>query len=204
MDGFTSWDYGLRSNELAHFGVKGMKWGQRRFRNEDGSLTALGKERYGPTGTASARRVKKDLNKLDKEQANARVRYKENSSIYDKKSAKYHKKMTEALANKDRKTARKLRKNQAKLDKTYGKKAEQYNRLLKKSEGMTQKILQYSKDRGYKVKTKDVMRSVNVGRNLTKSILGTVAGVAAGGATGMYVTTTITQHTPGKKYKVKN
>jgi len=32
---------------LAHYGVKGMKWGVRRYRNEDGSLTALGEKRLG-------------------------------------------------------------------------------------------------------------------------------------------------------------
>ena len=32
---------------LAHHGIKGMKWGVRRFRNEDGSLTEAGKKRYG-------------------------------------------------------------------------------------------------------------------------------------------------------------
>lgn len=32
---------------LAHHGIKGMKWGVRRYRNEDGTLTAAGKQRYG-------------------------------------------------------------------------------------------------------------------------------------------------------------
>lgn len=32
-------------NELYHYGVPGMKWGVRRYRNEDGSLTTAGKKR---------------------------------------------------------------------------------------------------------------------------------------------------------------
>ena len=35
------------SNYLEHHGIKGQKWGMRRFQNEDGSLTPEGKERYG-------------------------------------------------------------------------------------------------------------------------------------------------------------
>lgn len=32
---------------LMHYGVKGQKWGVRRFQNDDGSLTAEGQQRYG-------------------------------------------------------------------------------------------------------------------------------------------------------------
>lgn len=35
------------SNYLEHHGIKGQKWGIRRFQNPDGTLTAAGKERYG-------------------------------------------------------------------------------------------------------------------------------------------------------------
>ena len=36
----------LYSNELSHHGIKGQKWGRRRFQNKDGSLTPAGKKRY--------------------------------------------------------------------------------------------------------------------------------------------------------------
>lgn len=35
---------------LVHHGIKGQKWGIRRYQNEDGSLTAEGRERYGFSG----------------------------------------------------------------------------------------------------------------------------------------------------------
>lgn len=34
------------NDELQHWGIKGMKWGVRRYQNKDGSLTPAGKKRY--------------------------------------------------------------------------------------------------------------------------------------------------------------
>jgi hypothetical protein len=34
------------SDELQHWGVKGQKWGIRRYQNRDGTLTEAGKKRY--------------------------------------------------------------------------------------------------------------------------------------------------------------
>lgn len=43
---------GSYENYLAHHGVKGQKWGIRRYQNEDGSLTTEGRARYlNPDGT---------------------------------------------------------------------------------------------------------------------------------------------------------
>lgn len=38
--------YSIHDQSIAHAGIKGMKWGLRRFRNYDGTLTSAGKERY--------------------------------------------------------------------------------------------------------------------------------------------------------------
>lgn len=36
----------MDQNQLVHYGIKGMKWGVRRYRNKDGTLTPQGKKRY--------------------------------------------------------------------------------------------------------------------------------------------------------------
>ena len=35
----------MENNNLSHHGIRGMRWGVRRFQNKDGSLTKSGKKR---------------------------------------------------------------------------------------------------------------------------------------------------------------
>lgn len=46
---------------LMHYGIKGQKWGVRRFQNDDGTLTAEGKARYGVQDGGSASSFKEKL-----------------------------------------------------------------------------------------------------------------------------------------------
>ena len=48
-------------NELYHHGIKGQKWGVRRFENYDGSLTYAGKLRYGRGLIRSNSRINRDI-----------------------------------------------------------------------------------------------------------------------------------------------
>ena len=51
---------------LAHHGIKGMKWGVRRYRNKDGSLTNAGKKHVSnyKTGLSLDRKVDQEARKL--------------------------------------------------------------------------------------------------------------------------------------------
>ena len=46
------------NSELFHSGVKGMKWGVRRYQNKDGTLTPEGKKRYDRDSAANAKKKK--------------------------------------------------------------------------------------------------------------------------------------------------
>lgn len=48
----------MSNTYILHAGIKGMRWGVRRYQNEDGSLTEAGRKRYGSNGIESAQKTK--------------------------------------------------------------------------------------------------------------------------------------------------
>lgn len=53
----------MEHDALLHYGIKGMKWGVRRYQNKDGSLTSKGEARYDRDKRENA--AKKKENRID-------------------------------------------------------------------------------------------------------------------------------------------
>lgn len=90
------------SQELYHYGVKGMKWGIRRYQNEDGTYTKRGLERYRKAeqdydnAVSKQRSVKESLKsgsatKSEYREARADVKSKKQSLEKSYKNLKYDK-----------------------------------------------------------------------------------------------------------------
>lgn len=82
----------MDNNELTHWGVRGMKWGVRRYQNADGSLTAAGKKH-------AASREEKAKNKADAKAAKIAKKVAEEKAA--RKAAAKAKKAEEEAAKKE-------------------------------------------------------------------------------------------------------
>ena len=103
------WEYNYADN-LLHSGVQGMQWGRRLYQNKDGSLTALGKQRYGTKGNyekvqAAKRAASPEKLKAAKARAKAQARTEAEIEKYKKKKEEaVNGKTTDEKAPKEKKT----------------------------------------------------------------------------------------------------
>ena len=70
---------GVNEEFLMHHGIKGMRWGVRRFQNKDGSLTPAGKKRYD----VDIEGAKKNLEKAKQAEKQAKRDYNRASLSYN-------------------------------------------------------------------------------------------------------------------------
>lgn len=109
--------------ELYHHGIKGQKWGVRRFQNADGTLTGLGR-------TRAAMGAARYLNKMDAERARSASTERKAQKKFDKANAKWEKKLDKAYEKEGqrstwndkeptKKNQKRAAKEEKKLDKLY-------------------------------------------------------------------------------------
>ena len=78
-------------NELYHHGIKGQKWGVRRYQNKDGSLTPAGKKKEYKKSLKADKKIRRDLESKAYDSAMF-------ANAYSRKSESYSKKYEKAIA----------------------------------------------------------------------------------------------------------
>lgn len=140
---------------LAHSGVKGMKWGVRRYQNEDGTLTEEGRAHYGKVFGDRVNKLKSLQAKKAKynAKASARLKYKiaraeKRATRFKRKSAKVQRKATRLIFPMNAKrAARKMAKydlKAARAENRAARRLKRYEKYQLKEAKFDKKALRYA------------------------------------------------------------
>lgn len=167
------------SDELQHWGIKGMKWGVRRYQNKDGSLTAAGRKKYSESDGSGGAPKKKVSRKVRKQREAALKKAREAKAAKKAEEKSIEEQRKELLNSSD---AKELYRNRDKL--TTAEINERLNRIdaeqklaqsiVKTGMDRVDRVLSYAKkaDEIYKFATgskagKDLMKALGVGEKET-------------------------------------
>lgn len=180
---------------LEHFGVKGQKWGVRRYQNEDGTLTDAGRARYARAEEKGLHVLyKKRLNDLDKNRA---------EHLRDIDDREPERRAYERKASKA-KTDEKHDEWQRKADEIGSKTAKNIENI-KKIDAEVNRIIKKAKDEGYDVKSKAIMRNTVRGASIATKILASAVALPITAQFGhpFLLVPIGDKWAPGTRYKVK-
>lgn len=145
--------------ELSHHGIKGMRWGVRRYQNYDGTLTTAGRKRQ-------AKLYQKDLNDIDDVTVDHISKYMRADARFRRYAAKGVK-----LANTDTpRNAQKLAKVTSKM-KEAGDTRKRELEQVKRLESETWKIIGKAAKEGYTVDSKQVTKQRESGKMMVDHLL---------------------------------
>jgi hypothetical protein len=167
----------LGSDELYHHGVKGMHWGVRRFQNDDGSLTAAGRRRYGVETSekpVSRSNIRRTLRRAD--DAMSEIDYQARRS--DKRMLKIGNKASKVIDRAEKRKTGPTARDSKKLNKLTQKLHEEGERriALRKSQeeirsGISKSIAK-ALTSGYSIHSKEYVRDVREGKHLFAQLTG--------------------------------
>lgn len=189
---------------LVHHGIKGQKWGIRRYQNSDGSLTEAGKKRYAVpevkvhgqyNGIKNNRDASRRLNKLDSLLAQQKYTRDKYSNTIDRITSRNIKKQIDPNSKRGLKDQDKLAR--------IGAKNKGYSNAIASNEELTNRILKDAQDRGYTVSSKQTKRYVQDGSTVAATVLLNIGGIALGALTGVGVYGSVGKRVEGTQYKVK-
>lgn len=189
---YESQYYGIvdtNSPYLMHHGVKGQKWGVRRYQYEDGLLTPLGRQRlgYSQKSFKSAGQYKRALNRTDKERARADYEFKKS----DRRISKYEKKLKKPGVEGNAKKQEKLK---SKIEAEQSKRSDAKANLdtIKKT---SDRIINDAVKNGYNVRSKTVVRDAKRATHIVATGIAGYGGLAVSSIL-------VNSYSYGKKFKV--
>lgn len=120
---------------LEHYGVKGQKWGIRRYQNEDGTLKPGAKDRYNDG------KITRELNRNERQMAFNKTR--------------------RANHEENRNLARKL--HMKRIEKIFDDDIKKTDKRIKDGEERAKLLMRIAKEKNYSIKSNDVTRYTNAG-----------------------------------------